>query len=94
MDKIRAMEDFDSRVVGPVLEGLKKLGPHRVLLLPDHATPLETKTHSGEAVPFAIYDSEISNGSGGTYDEVSGASTGIHIENGYELMGKFIRKEL
>ncbi len=93
-NKIRAMEDFDSRVVGPVLEGLKELGPHRVLLLPDHATPLEIKTHSEEAVPFAIYDSRISGGSGETYDEASAASTGIHIENGYELMGKFIRKEL
>jgi len=40
-DKIRAMEDFDSRVVGPVLRGLGELGHHRVLLMPDHATPIE-----------------------------------------------------
>ena len=93
-DKIKAMEDFDSRVVGPVLNGLKELGPHRVLLMPDHATPLETKTHSGEPVPFAIYDSEISNGSGRPYDEAGAAATGIRIENGYELMGKFLRKEM
>jgi 2,3-bisphosphoglycerate-independent phosphoglycerate mutase len=93
-NKIKAMEDFDSRVVGPVLNGLKELGPHRVLLMPDHATPIETKTHSAEAVPFAIYDSGISHGSGRTYDEVCGASTGIHIENGHELMGKFLKKEL
>jgi len=93
-DKIQAIEDFDSRVVGPVLDGLKELGPHRVLLMPDHATPIETKTHSGDPVPFAIYDSDISNGSGGDYDETSAAATGIHIENGHELMGKFIRKEL
>ena len=93
-DKIKAMEEFDGRVVGPVLEGLKELGPHRALLMPDHATPIEIKTHSGEAVPFAIYDSEISYGSGRTYDEVCAASTGIYIENGYELMGKFVRGEL
>jgi 2,3-bisphosphoglycerate-independent phosphoglycerate mutase len=93
-DKIKAMEDFDSRVVGPVLIGLGKLGPHRVLLMPDHATPIETKTHSGEAVPFAVYDSEVPHDSGRTYDESCAASTGIHIENGHELMGKFIRKEL
>lgn len=93
-DKIRAMEDFDSRVVGPVLRGLGELGPHRVLLMPDHATPIEIKTHSGEPVPWAIYDSEVATGSGATYDEASAASTGIHIENGHELMGKFIRKEL
>jgi 2,3-bisphosphoglycerate-independent phosphoglycerate mutase len=93
-DKIKAMEDFDSRVVGPVLSGLREMGPHRVLLMPDHATPIETKTHSGEPVPFAIYDSLIVSGTGRTYDEACAASTGIYIENGYELMGKFIRKEL
>jgi 2,3-bisphosphoglycerate-independent phosphoglycerate mutase len=93
-DKIRAIEDFDGRVVGPVLDGLRKMGPHRVLLMPDHATPLEIKTHSGEAVPFAVYDSEVVNNSGGAYDEDSAAATGIHIENGYELMGKFVRREL
>jgi 2,3-bisphosphoglycerate-independent phosphoglycerate mutase len=93
-DKITAIEDFDSRVVGPVLNGLKELGHHRVLLMPDHATPLETKTHSGDPVPFAVYDSTSSDGSGCTYDEASAASTGIHIENGYELMGKFLRSEI
>lgn len=93
-DKIKAIEDFDSRVVGPVLRGLKEQGYHRVLLMPDHATPLEIKTHSGDPVPFAIYDSEISNGSGRTYDEACAASTGVHIENGHELMGKFVRKEI
>jgi hypothetical protein len=45
-------------------------------------------------VPFAIYDSLIVSGTGRTYDEACAASTGIYIENGYELMGKFIRKEL
>lgn len=93
-DKIKAMEDFDSRVVAPVMKGLEELGPHRVLLMPDHATPIEIKTHSGEAVPFAIFDSEVSYGSGKPYDEENAAATGIHIENGHELMGKFVRKEL
>jgi len=93
-DKIRAMEDFDKRVVGPTLRDLRELGPHRVLLMPDHATPLEIKTHSGEPVPFAIYDSEITVDTGNTYDEVCAASTGIHVDNGHELMGKFLRKEL
>jgi 2,3-bisphosphoglycerate-independent phosphoglycerate mutase len=93
-DKIRAIEDFDNLIVGAVLEGLRDLGPHRVLLMPDHATPLKIKTHSGEAVPFAIYDSETVQGTGKTYDEANAASIGIHIENGYELMGKFLRKEL
>jgi len=93
-DKIKAMEDFDARVVGPVLEGLKGLGPHRVLLMPDHATPIELKTHSGEPVPFAIFDSEVHRGPGGTYDEASATATGILVEDGFTLMGKFVRGEL
>lgn len=94
-DKLQALEDFDSRIVGPVLKGLEKLGPYRVLLTPDHATPLEIKTHSGEAVPFAVLDSAASSetGSGRSYDEQNAVATGLHIESGYELMGRFVRGE-
>ena len=53
--KVRAIELFDERIVGPVVEGLKKSGKDwRVLLLPDHATPISIKTHSRDPVPFAI----------------------------------------
>ena len=93
-DKIRAIEDFDELIVGPILEGLKELGPHRVLLMPDHATPLEIKTHSEEAVPFAVYNSDTVHGTGRTYDEASAVSARLHIEKGHELMGKFLRREL
>lgn len=92
-DKIRALEDFDSRVVGPVMDGLNRIGSFRVLLLPDHSTPLESKTHSGDHVPFAIYDSDRSQGSGLPYNEETAASAGLHIDKGYELMGQFVRGE-
>ncbi|MDF1536574.1 MAG: cofactor-independent phosphoglycerate mutase [bacterium] len=92
-EKLMALEDFDSRIVGPVLKGLEKLGPHRVLLTPDHATPLEIKTHSGEPVPFAVLDPARSAGSGRAYDEENAAATGLHIESGHELMGRFVRGE-
>ncbi len=93
-DKVLAIEDFDARVVGPVLEGLESMGPHRVLLMPDHATPLAIKTHSGEPVPFAVYDSRVTRDTGATYDERCAASAGLVLDRGYELMGKFIRKEI
>jgi len=90
-NKIRAIEDFDARVVGPVLEGMHSGGPFRLLVMPDHATPLEIKTHSGEPVPFAALDSEHMNaGSGGTYCEETARSSGLLIEKGHELMGMFI----
>ena len=56
-DKIQAIEDFDRLVVGTVLEGLKSFDEYRILILPDHATPVSIKTHSEEPVPFVIFDS-------------------------------------
>jgi 2,3-bisphosphoglycerate-independent phosphoglycerate mutase len=94
-DKLKAIEAFDEMVVGPVLDGLKKAGAHRVLVMPDHATPLEIKTHSGDPVPFAALDSESGTaGSGLNYTEEDARSTGLMIEKGHELMGRFIRGEL
>ena len=55
--KLQAIEDFDAKIVGPLLAGLKDLGDHRVLVLCDHFTPISLKTHSSEPVPFILYDS-------------------------------------
>ena len=55
--KLQAIEDFDAKVVGPLLAGLKDLGDHRVLVLCDHFTPLALRTHSPEPVPYVFYDS-------------------------------------
>jgi len=52
--KVQAIEDFDMKVVGPMIEGLEKLGEYRVMVLPDHPTPLALKTHTSDPVPFAI----------------------------------------
>jgi 2,3-bisphosphoglycerate-independent phosphoglycerate mutase len=55
--KLQAVEEFDARVVGPVLAGLEGLGPCRVLLATDHYTPLEVMTHTDEPVPYCLWDS-------------------------------------
>lgn len=90
-NKVRAIEDFDARVVGPVLDDLQSGGHFRLLVMPDHATPLEIKTHSGEPVPFAALDSEYGKaGSGRTYCEKSAMNSGLLIEKGHELMGMFV----
>ncbi len=52
--KIKAIEDFDKRAVGTVLEGLTKFDDYRVLLLPDHETPVRERGHRGGAVPYAV----------------------------------------
>ncbi|MDD5603789.1 MAG: cofactor-independent phosphoglycerate mutase [Eubacteriales bacterium] len=57
-NKVRSVELIDSQVLRPLIEGLEKLGGgYRIMLLPDHQTPLELRTHTGDPVPFVIYDS-------------------------------------
>lgn len=56
-NKVKAIELIDSLVLGPMLDGLKKYGAYRVLIMPDHPTPLDIGTHTADPVPYVIYDS-------------------------------------
>jgi 2,3-bisphosphoglycerate-independent phosphoglycerate mutase len=56
-EKIQAIELIDSQVLGTLIEGLEGKEDYRIMVLPDHPTPLATRTHSNDAVPFFIYDS-------------------------------------
>jgi 2,3-bisphosphoglycerate-independent phosphoglycerate mutase len=92
-DKIQAIEDFDARIVGPVLRGLERFADFRLLILPDHPTPLATKTHSADPVPFVVF----SSGDQGrvpqtdrSFDEDCARRAGLFVERGHELMEKFI----
>jgi len=88
-EKIKAIENLDEKVIGPLLEGLRKLGDFRLMVLPDHPTPLATKTHARDPVPYAIYDSRQPADNKKTFDERSLAD-GLFIEPGYRLMNLFI----
>jgi 2,3-bisphosphoglycerate-independent phosphoglycerate mutase len=94
-DKIRAIEDFDARIVGPVMKGLEeRFSEFRVLLMPDHATPFKIRTHTEEPVPFVVYDSrrKIRN-QGVSYDEsIAGRKDGMTFEEGHRLMDYLIRE--
>jgi 2,3-bisphosphoglycerate-independent phosphoglycerate mutase len=94
-NKVKSIELLDSQVVGPILDGLKKYSEYRVLVLPDHPTPLSLRTHTSEPVPFIIYDStkEISS-SVTSYDEFEAKKTGVYIDDGYKLMDLFIKGSL
>ena len=92
-DKIQALEDFDGKIVGPILRGLEKHGNFRLLVLPDHPTPLVLRTHSSEPVPFVIFSAE--DGGRGPkeerfFDELSAQKAGLLVEKGHELLEKFI----
>ncbi|NWF51849.1 MAG: cofactor-independent phosphoglycerate mutase [Nitrospirae bacterium] len=92
-DKIKAIEDFDSLVVGTVMKGLEEFDEYRVLLLPDHATPIEVRTHTDEPVPFVIYDSRRRmRNDNASFDETILEKEGIlNFEEGYKLMDYFIK---
>jgi len=94
-DKIRAIEDIDSLVVGPMLESLLKSGePFRMLVMPDHSTPIEVRTHTKEMVPFVLYDSSTKNTSSGfnSYDEdIVSSDSALTFNEGFRLMDFLIK---
>jgi 2,3-bisphosphoglycerate-independent phosphoglycerate mutase len=92
-DKIRAIEDFDARVVGTVIKGMADSGEYRVMILPDHATPIEVRTHTDEPVPFVIYDSRSKKDNlHASFDESIIERDDILVfEEGHRLMDYFIR---
>lgn len=88
-EKIKALEAWDSRVLPGLVEGLDALGPWRMLLLPDHPTPVELKTHTTDSVPYLLVDSR-KDGPGGTYSEPATATcTPIP---GHDLMGRLVQR--
>jgi 2,3-bisphosphoglycerate-independent phosphoglycerate mutase len=91
--KIRAIEDFDSKVVGTVLKGITKFKDYRVLLLPDHATPVKVRTHTDEPVPYVIYDSRVRRKNKGyAFNESILRKKNIKVfDRGYKLMDYFMR---
>lgn len=94
-DKIKAIEDFDALVVGTIMKGLEKFQEYKVLIMPDHATPIEVRTHTDEPVPFVIFDSrqKIKNDSV-SFDETFLERDGIlNFEEGFKLMDYFIKGE-
>jgi len=93
--KIKAIEDFDARVVGTVLKGISKFKDYRILLLPDHATPIKIRTHTNEPVPFVIYDSsEKRKNKGYAFNESLLRKKNIKVfDKGYKLMDYFIGRK-
>ena len=93
-NKIAAIEDFDKKVVKTVLEGIGQFDEYKVMVLPDHRTPIVKKTHTSESVPFAFCSSaRLKEGSRQYigFNEESAEKSGFFIENGFDLMGLFIK---
>jgi 2,3-bisphosphoglycerate-independent phosphoglycerate mutase len=92
--KLQAIEDFDAQIVGPMLQGLQKhFDSYRVLLLPDHPTPIALKTHVREPVPIALYGTGVEPDAGQTYDESVREQGSLNIQQGTELMRLLLSDE-
>jgi 2,3-bisphosphoglycerate-independent phosphoglycerate mutase len=94
--KVEALENFDQKVVGTILEGLRDFPAWRVLLMPDHATPVAIKTHSSDPVPFAVLSSDdVKKGVYNPvhYNEPSAKGTGLVVPEAWSIMERFIRGE-
>lgn len=93
--KIAAIEDFDKKVVGTILKGMEDKGDYRIMVLPDHPTPLEIRTHADDPVPFVIYDSTQKRPSGaGGFNEQEASKSGMVIKEGHTLMERLVRGQL
>ena len=89
--KLKAIEYLDSRVIGPLVSALDKSGEeYRLLVMPDHPTPIRIRTHTSENVPYLIYDSTNQQKNDWNYNEAEAILSGNYIPEGYKLMDKFL----
>jgi 2,3-bisphosphoglycerate-independent phosphoglycerate mutase len=91
-EKILAIERIDQLVLGTILNALKNKGDFRILVLPDHATPVSVKTHTKDIVFFGIYGKDIVPGGFSNYSEKEALRSDLYFEKAYELMDYFIKK--
>ena len=92
-DKISAIEYIDDQVIGPVVEALENADVEfRMLIMPDHPTPVRVRTHTSDPVPYMIYDSTNPVQGKDSYSEKTGQETGIFIEKGYTLIDHLLEK--
>lgn len=89
--KVQSIEYLDKRVIGPIVEGLKAAEEEfRLLILPDHPTPISIRTHTGEDVPYMLYDSTQLQEHTWKYNEREAKMSGHYIAKGHELVDYLI----
>ena len=91
--KILAIEDLDRRLISPIKAAMEEAGEDfRMLVLPDHPTPLRIRTHSSEPVPYVLYDSTCQRKTAQRYTEAEAMASGIFEPQGYKLLEKLLQK--
>lgn len=90
--KIKAIEYLDSRVIGPVVQKMEDAKEKfRLLVLPDHPTPIRARTHTSDPVPYLLYDNTNTQNHSWLYNENSGRESGILVTQGHTLMNQFLQ---
>lgn len=91
--KVQAIEHLDARVIAPIKEGLEQAGVEfRMLVMPDHPTPISLRTHTGDSVPYLLYDSTKVQQNSWKYNEREAEQSGHSVARGCEMMDYLIGK--
>ncbi len=92
-NKVHAIEQLDQKVVAVVKEAMDASGEdYRMLITPDHPTPIRCRTHTGAPVPYILYDNRLDCQGISCYNERQAAQTGIYVEKGHSLLSKLTEK--
>jgi 2,3-bisphosphoglycerate-independent phosphoglycerate mutase len=89
--KKRAVEKIDKHIVGPVHEALQEYESWRILVMPDHPTPVETRAHTDDPVPFAMAGAGVKGILHRAFSEENAYESGFRVDNGFEMMEYFIK---
>lgn len=91
-NKVRAIELIDQQLLTPLLQALEEWEDYRILILPDHPTPLSTRTHASDPVPFLLYQKSRPVAGLSCLSEETAAKTGLVVEQGFTLLDRLIEK--
>lgn len=90
--KIKAIEYLDEKVIAPLVEQMERSGQdYRLLIMPDHPTPVRLRTHTGDSVPYLLYDSTVTMTNSRFYNEKEAAESGNFIEKGHIIIDKLFQ---
>lgn len=91
-NKVRAIELIDQKVIGPIIKAMEGFDAFKVMVLPDHATPISLKTHTSDPVPFLMYSTANTKDTPlDCFDEANATQTGVLVEQGHTIMEQFIQ---
>lgn len=89
--KVKAIEYLDKRLINVVVERMENAGEdYRLLIMPDHPTPIRVRTHVSDPVPYLLYDSRKKQGKGLLYSEKNAREAGVFVPDGYRMIDKLL----